>query len=231
MMMNNEWDELYYRELPKPYMQALFRFLQDEYAHKTIYPPKNEVFTALRLTPLDQVKVVILGQDPYHGPNQAHGLAFSVNPQCPLPPSLKNIYKELEDEYQTPISRSGDLRDWARQGVLLLNPIMSVEAGRPLSHQNKGWETFTNEILKKLNEENRPIVFILWGNKARSAKRLLNNPNHLVLESAHPSPLSASRGFFGSNCFQKANAFLEAHGVQAIDWIKSNKKEGSISSF
>lgn len=231
MMMNNEWDELYYRELPKPYMQALFRFLQDEYAHKTIYPPKNEVFTALRLTPLDQVKVVILGQDPYHGPNQAHGLAFSVNPQCPLPPSLKNIYKELEDEYQTPISRSGDLRDWARQGVLLLNPIMSVEAGRPLSHQNKGWETFTNEILKKLNEENRPIVFILWGNKARSAKRLLNNPNHLVLESAHPSPLSASRGFFGSNCFQKANAFLEAHGVQPIDWIKSNKKEGSISSF
>lgn len=231
MMMNNEWDELYYRELSKPYMQALFQFLQDEYAHKTIYPPKNEVFTALRLTPLDQVKVVILGQDPYHGPNQAHGLAFSVNPQCPLPPSLKNIYKELEEEYQRPVSRTGDLRDWARQGVLLLNPIMSVEAGKPLSHQNKGWETFTNEILKKLNEENRPIVFILWGNKARSAKRLLTNPDHLVLESAHPSPLSASRGFFGSNCFQKANAFLEAHGIQPIDWIQSNKKEGSVSSF
>ena len=226
-MMNNDWDPLYQQEFSKPYMQDLFRFLQQEYATKTIYPPKEQVFSALRLTPLSKVKVVILGQDPYHGPNQAHGIAFSVNPDQPIPPSLKNIYKELESEYHTPILRSGDLRDWARQGVLLLNPIMSVQRGKPLSHQNKGWERFTNTLLEALNAQDRPIVFILWGNKARSLKKMLTNPEHLVLESAHPSPLSASRGFFGSNCFQKANAFLEAHHIQPIQWTKSNlKKEG-----
>ncbi len=222
-MINNEWNELLERESQKPYMKELKKILVSEYNTQTIYPPKSQIFSALELTPPSHVKVVILGQDPYHGPGQAHGLAFSVNPTVQTPPSLKNIYKELEAEYNTVIDRSGDLRDWAKQGVLLLNPILTVREHQPLSHQKIGWQLFTNEILRTLNDLKQPIVFILWGAKAREAKKFLTNPNHLILESAHPSPLSASRGFFGSNCFKKANDYLIAHHETPIEWTCSNK--------
>lgn len=222
-MINNEWNALLERECQKPYMKELKKILVSEYSTQTVYPPKAQIFSALELTPPSHVKVVILGQDPYHGPGQAHGLAFSVNPTVQTPPSLKNIYKELEMEYHTSIDRSGDLRDWAKQGVLLLNPILTVREHQPLSHQKIGWQLFTNEILKTLNDLEQPIVFILWGAKAREAKKFLTNPNHLILESAHPSPLSASRGFFGSNCFIKANDYLIAHHETPIEWIQPNK--------
>ncbi|EOS59309.1 uracil-DNA glycosylase [Firmicutes bacterium M10-2] len=222
-MINNEWNELLERESQKPYMKELKKILVSEYNTQTIYPPKSQIFSALELTPPSHVKVVILGQDPYHGPGQAHGLAFSVNPTVQTPPSLKNIYKELEAEYNTVIDRSGDLRDWAKQGVLLLNPILTVREHQPLSHQKIGWQLFTNEILRTLNDLKQPIVFILWGAKAREAKKFLTNPNHLILESAHPSPLSVSRGFFGSNCFKKANDYLIAHHETPIEWTCSNK--------
>lgn len=222
-MIHNEWNFILEQECAKPYIQALKKLLAAEYKTTTVYPPKDQIFSALELTSPSQVKVVILGQDPYHGPRQAHGLAFSVNPEIPLPPSLKNIYKELEAEYHTSVQRTGDLRDWARQGVLLLNPILTVREHQPLSHQKIGWQLFTNEILKALNDLPQPIVFILWGAKAREAKKFLTNPNHLILESAHPSPLSASRGFFGSNCFKKANEYLEAHHETPIRWTESNQ--------
>lgn len=171
---------------------------------------------------MDQVKVVIIGQDPYHGPNQAQGLSFSVPANQKIPPSLQNIYKELEREYQQPIYRSGDLQDWAKQGVLLLNAALSVEAGKPNSHANIGWKTFTDDILRVLNKEDRPIVFMLWGYNARQAAKFLNNPNHLVLQSTHPSPLSAHKGFIGCNHFKQANSFLESHGLEPIHWIRDN---------
>jgi uracil-DNA glycosylase len=222
MEFHNDWQALFDQEIQKPYLNALNHILAKEYKTKNIYPPKDQIFSAFLNTPMKDVKVVILGQDPYHGPGQAHGLAFSVNPDCPIPPSLRNIYQELEQEYGVTLNRSGDLHDWAKQGVLLLNPILTVEQGHPLSHQNLGWQDFTNEAIKKLNELDQPIVFMLWGSKARQVKKLLNNPNHLILESAHPSPLSAYRGFFGNNHFKQANDFLLTHGQSPIDWTKSN---------
>ena len=218
----NSWNELMSREMEKGYMKDLRLTLENEYAGKTIYPPKALIFNALETTPLDQVKVVILGQDPYHGPNQAMGYAFSVPASEKIPPSLQNMYKELEGEYQMPVRRSGDLSDWAAQGVLLLNPILTVEEHKPLSHQNLGWQQFTDAVLQQLNEQDQPIVFLLWGAQAKKAKRFLNNPNHLVLESSHPYPLSAYRGFFGSGPFNTANEFLESHGTKGIDWTASN---------
>ena len=223
MIMNNDWDSLFEQEIQKEYLIHIRYFLAKEYKTKNIYPPKEDIFSAFKLTAKKDTKVVILGQDPYHGPGQAHGLAFSVNPNVAIPPSLRNMYKEIELEYNVKLNRSGDLRDWAKQGVLMLNPILTVEEHKPLSHQKIGWQTFTNQALIELNKEDRPIVFLLWGNKAKEASKLLNNPNHLILTSVHPSPLSASRGFFGCNHFKIANQFLEEHGASPINWIASNK--------
>lgn len=222
MEFHNDWQPLFDQEIQKPYLQKIDQQLARDYKTRHIYPAKENIFAAFTNTPLKDVKVVILGQDPYHGAGQAHGLAFSVNPDKPIPPSLRNIYKEIEDEYKVPFTRTGDLHDWAKQGVLLLNPILTVEEGKPLSHQSYGWQNFTDEALRMLDKEDKPIVFLLWGAKAQQAKKLLHNPNHLVLTSPHPSPLSASRGFFGNGHFKKANEFLEAHGETPIDWTASN---------
>lgn len=219
------WQQLFEQEEQKGYLQTIRDRLEQEYTHQTIYPAKENLFRALEETPLDQVKAVILGQDPYHGPNQAMGFAFSVPKNQKIPPSLQNIYKELEDEYRQPVERTGSLADWAKQGVLLLNPILSVQAGRPMSHADLGWQQLTDEILRVLNAQPQPIVFFLWGAQARKAKCFLNNPAHLVLESAHPSPLSAYRGFFGSSQFVRANQFLESHGVPGIDWTRNNMND------
>lgn len=219
-----DWQTLMQQEFDKGILGPIRQKLDAAYANTTVYPAKENLFQALERTPLDEVKVVILGQDPYHGPNQAQGFSFSVPASEKIPPSLQNIYKELEQEYGKPVKRSGDLSDWADQGVLLLNTILSVEQGKPLSHQNLGWQDFTDDILKALNEQKQPIVFLLWGAQARKAKRFLTNPNHLVLESAHPSPLSASRGFFGNSHFKTANDFLEQHGSAGIDWTRDNRQ-------
>ena len=220
--MSNSWDELFQREKQKDYLMQIDYALAKEYKTKQIYPPKDKIFSALQAVPKENVKVVILGQDPYHGPGQAHGMAFSVNHGVPIPPSLRNMYQELENEYDIPFHRDGNLEDWAYDGVLLLNPILTVEQGKPLSHQNLGWQRFTDEVIKELEKSDQPIVYLLWGSKARAAKRLITNPNHLVLESAHPSPLSAYRGFFGNGHFRKANDFLQSHDVKPIDWTHSN---------
>lgn len=217
------WEEIMEKELANGTLGEIRQKLEVAYATSTVYPAKENLFRALEMTPLDQVKVVILGQDPYHGENQAQGYSFSVPANMKIPPSLVNIYKELSQEFQTNVDRSGDLSDWAAQGVLLLNAVLSVEAGKPMSHHKIGWQAFTNDLLQVLNEQDQPIVFLLWGSQARAAKQFLTNPNHLVLESAHPSPLSANRGFFGNNHFLMANQFLADHGVQPIDWTRSNR--------
>lgn len=225
----NNWDELMQQEMDKGYLQDIRNKLEDEYAHKTIYPAKENIFRALEETPIQDVKVVILGQDPYINPNQAQGFAFSVPKSTRIPPSLQNIYKELAMEYQQDIHRSGDLSDWAKQGVLLLNPILTVEAGKSMSHGGLGWQRFTDAVIDELNKQDQPIVFLLWGAQARKVAKRLDNPNHLILESPHPSPLSASRGFFGSNHFLRANDFLQSKGVAPIDWIRDNTNDPEIS--
>ena len=218
------WEELMKKESENGTLGPIKEKLEEAYAHSIVYPARENLFRALDMTPMDQVKVVILGQDPYHEPGQAQGFSFSVPAKAKTPPSLVNIYKELAEEYGQPVNRSGDLSDWAAQGVLLLNSILSVEQGKPLSHAGFGWQTFTNDILKELNTLDQPIVFLLWGAQARKAKEFLNNPNHLVLESPHPSPLSASRGFFHNGHFRMANEFLESKGVEGIDWIRNNRQ-------
>jgi len=215
---HNEWDSILKDEFQKEYYQHLRRFLIYEYTHASVYPPKENIYEALRLTDYGKVKVVILGQDPYHGPGQAHGLAFSVPAAQKIPPSLVNIYKEIERDCQVRMGQSGNLESWARQGVLLLNAVLTVRAGLPRSHANQGWETFTNNVLALLNQQNRPIVFLLWGNDAKAKQFLLTNPNHLILTAPHPSPLSAYQGFFGCSHFSKANAFLISHSQEPIDW-------------
>lgn len=217
-ILGNDWDEVLGPEFEKEYYQKLRSFLDQEYAHKTIYPPARDLYNALRITSYRDTKVVILGQDPYHEPGQAMGLSFSVRKGIPLPPSLRNIYKELHDELGCSIPHSGDLTPWARQGVLLLNAVLTVEEGRAGSHAGKGWETLTDTIIAKLDEKEGPLVYLLWGRYARNKKALLKNPEHLILESAHPSPLSASYGFFGNGHFRKANAYLSANGEVPIDW-------------
>ncbi|MCF7932667.1 MAG: uracil-DNA glycosylase [Acholeplasmataceae bacterium] len=210
------WDKMIAAELKKPYFQDLIRFLKAEDARKTILPVKDNRMNAFKLTPFDEVKVVIIGQDPYHNLGQAHGLSFSVE-QGPWPPSLKNIYKELHDDLG--IKReTGNLSGWARQGVLLLNRVLTVEIHQPLSHQNHGWEMFTEEAVRLIAHKETPVVFILWGAHAQKVRPLINNPRHLVLTSVHPSPLSASRGFFGSKPFSKTNAYLEKEGLEPIDF-------------
>lgn len=216
-MINKKWDVVLKDEFESPYFEKLGVFVKNEYRHKTIYPEYKDIFNALRYTDYDDVKVVILGQDPYHGDKEAHGLSFSVREGIPMPPSLRNIFKELKDDIGV-VRTQTDLTDWAKQGVLLLNSIMTVVKDTPLSHKDKGWEIFTDNIIKKLGEREKPMVFILWGSYARSKKELIQNKNHLILESVHPSPLSASRGFFGSKPFSKTNQFLEKNGMSKINW-------------
>ena len=216
--LGNDWDSILENEFRKPYYLSLREFLKSEYSTRRIYPDMYHIFNALKATAFSAVRVVILGQDPYHGAGQAHGLCFSVQKGVPQPPSLQNIFKEINSELGIPIPTHGDLSHWADQGVLLLNTSLTVREGLPGSHSGKGWEVFTDRIISLVNELPRPVVFLLWGSHARSKKVLLTNRHHLILESAHPSPLSAYRGFFGNGHFRKANEFLVANGVTAIDW-------------
>ncbi|MCH5172219.1 MAG: uracil-DNA glycosylase [Erysipelotrichales bacterium] len=213
------WEELFLIVKQKEYAKKMNQILSKEYATHTVYPPRKDMFKAFQLTPLKNVKVVIIGQDPYHEENQAMGLSFSVPTGVPLPPSLQNIYKEIENNFGIKMRNDGDLTYLAKQGVLLLNTILSVRKSMPLSHQNIGYDLFVQDVLSAINEQNQPIVFILWGSYARSLKKYLNNPNHLILESTHPSPLSANRGgFFNQYHFLKANKFLKDHGESEINW-------------
>ena len=218
VVIGNDWDEIIGEEFKKDYYIRLREFLKEEYAKHTVYPDMYSIFNALKLTPYKDVRVVILGQDPYHEPNQAHGLCFSVQDGTPLPPSLKNIYKELEADLGIPPSKSGDLTRWAKQGVLLLNTVLTVRRGEANSHKGKGWELLNDEIIRKLNDKTEPVVFILWGANARSKKSLITNPIHGIIESAHPSPLSAFNGFFGSRPFSRANKFLILNRIPPINW-------------
>ena len=222
-MITNDWLASISDEFKKPYYQELYKFVLEEYNTRVVYPPADDIFNALHLTPLSQVKVVILGQDPYHNEHQAHGLSFSVLPeQKELPPSLQNIYKELQDDLGCYIPNNGYLEKWAKQGVLLLNTVLTVRAHQPASHQGKGWEHFTDAIIEAVNAQDRPIVYMLWGRPAQSKIPMLTNPKHLILKAPHPSPLSAYRGFFGCRHFSQANAFLEKNGVSPIDWQIEN---------
>jgi len=214
----NDWDELLKGEFEKEYYLKLRRFLVKEYSTKTIYPDKYKIFEALKLTAYKDVKVVILGQDPYHGVNQAHGLAFSVQVGVDIPPSLINVYKELADDLGCYIPNNGCLVPWAKQGVLLLNTSLTVVANIPNSHRNKGWGIFTDTVIQLINKKDTPVVFLLWGNNAKDKAKYLTNPKHLVLKTVHPSPLSANRGFFGCKHFSKANEFLRKNGMAPIDW-------------
>ncbi len=216
-MINESWDDFLNEQFNQDYFKKLSSFLTQEYLHKTIYPPKVEVFSSFYFTDLDKVKVVILGQDPYHQENQACGLAFAVKPNVALPPSLINIYKEIEDDLNVKMSNNGYLVKWAKQGVMLLNAVLTVEQSRANSHRGKGWEIFTDNVIAHLNKQDQPIVFLLWGNNAKEKIRLLDNPKHLVLTSVHPSPLSAHRGFLGCKHFSKTNEFLVKNGVEPID--------------
>lgn len=221
-MISNDWLNVLGDEFKKPYYKELYQFIKTEYNTKQVFPPAEDIFNAFHLTPLNLVRVVIIGQDPYHNVGQAHGLCFSVKPDVVIPPSLMNIYHELHDDLGCYIPNNGCLVKWAQQGVLLLNTVLTVRAHAANSHQGKGWEEFTNAAIRALNEQNRPIVFILWGRPAQMKKAMLNNPNHLILEAPHPSPLSASRGFFGSRPFSKTNEFLRANGAETIDWQIEN---------
>ena len=221
-ILKNDWNELVKDEISKDYYLSLREFLKNEYTTKIIYPDKYDIFNALHYTSYKDVKVVILGQDPYHGPNQAHGLSFSVSPGVKIPPSLLNIYKELNSDLGCYIPNNGYLKKWADQGVLLLNTSLTVRAGEANSHKNKGWEIFTDKIISLINEKTDPVVFLLWGNNAINKKKLITNKQHLILSSTHPSPLSASRGFFGSKPFSKINKFLISVNKAPIDWQIEN---------
>lgn len=218
MAVQADWKILLDAEINEDYYLKLLDWIKNEYRHKHIFPPKKDVFNALVFTSYENTKTVILGQDPYPNVGQGMGLSFSVNKGVPFPKSLQNIFAELQADLGCKIPKHGSLQKWAEQGVLLLNTSLTVEERKPNSHQNKGWEIFTDKIISLVNEKIEPVVFILWGNNARSKKRLITNPHHLILESAHPSPLSANRGFFGSKPFSKTNAFLIAHKREPIDW-------------
>lgn len=216
--IESSWKEKLQGEFDKPYFKTLTDFVRDEYSHYRIYPPGELIFNAFNLCPFDKVKVVLLGQDPYHEPGQAQGLCFSVNDGQTFPPSLVNIFKEIKDDIGTAIPQSGSLVRWAEQGVLLLNATLTVREHQAGSHQNKGWETFTDEVIKILNADKEHVVFMLWGNYAQRKGALIDRSRHLVLTSAHPSPLSAHRGFFGNHHFSLANSFLREHGMSEIVW-------------
>lgn len=217
-ILNNDWEAMLASEFEQPYYKELRQFLKEEYQGRTIYPDMYDIFNALRLTPFASTKVVILGQDPYHGPGQAHGLSFSVKPGVSTPPSLQNMFKELRDDLGCKIPNNGYLVRWAEQGVLLLNTVMTVREATPNSHKGKGWERFTDRIIEHLNQREQPVIFILWGSHAQQKMQLITNNHHLVLRSVHPSPLSAHRGFFGSKPYSQANAFLKGIGSDEIDW-------------
>lgn len=216
------WEKALRADFSAPYYRKLYETVRSEYKTKVIYPPANDIFNAFHFTPLEEVKAVILGQDPYHEEGQAHGLCFSVRENIDIPPSLVNIYKELNTDLGCYIPNNGYLEKWARQGVLLLNSVLTVRAHQAFSHSNIGWQTFTDHVIQAVNAQDRPIVFLLWGKPARDKKVLLNNKKHLILEAPHPSPLSAYRGFFGCRHFSKANEFLQANGISPIDWQIEN---------
>ena len=226
--ISNDWLEPLTPEFSKPYYAKLYRTVTEEYRTHRIFPPADDIFNAFALTPLANVKVVILGQDPYHGEGQAHGLSFSVRPGIEIPPSLVNIYQELHDDLGCYIPDNGCLTKWAQQGVLLLNTVLTVRAHQAFSHAEIGWQEFTDAAIRILDRQDRPIVYLLWGKPAQRKAAMLHNPKHLILESPHPSPLSAYRGFFGSRPFSRANAFLEANGVKPIDWQIENIGKGTI---
>lgn len=216
--IGNDWDIMLQDEFDRPYFKRLENFLTEERARYEIYPPQEDVFNALRYSSFQDTKVVILGQDPYHEPGQAHGLCFSVNKGVTIPPSLVNIYKEIENDLGIKMPGHGYLADWAKQGVLLLNTVLTVRRGQANSHKGKGWETFTDRIVEILNERQKPMVFILWGANAKSKTELITNKEHMVITGAHPSPLSAWKGFFGGRYFSKANRYLEITGQEPVDW-------------
>ncbi|MFE6798698.1 uracil-DNA glycosylase [Paenibacillus chitinolyticus] len=217
-ILKNDWAELLSEEFEKPYYLKLREFLKQEYAERTIYPEMHDIFNALHYTAFKDVKAVILGQDPYHGPGQAHGLSFSVKPGIPAPPSLKNMFKEMKDDIGCPLPGTGYLKHWADQGVLLLNTVLTVRAGEANSHKGKGWELFTDKVIETLNRKETPVLFILWGSHAQSKTQLIDLNRHGVIKAPHPSPLSAHRGFFGSKPYSKANAWLREQGIEPIDW-------------
>ena len=219
---HNEWDQLLESEFQKPYYMDLWEYLDEEYKNQTVYPPMEQLFSALNYTNYNDVKAVILGQDPYHGPNQSHGLAFSVKPGVRIPPSLRNMYKELNSDLGCYIPNNGYLEKWAQEGVLLLNTSFTVRGGEANSHRKIGWQIFTDNIIQLLNERPDPVVFILWGNNAIKKQELITNPYHHIIKSFHPSPLSASRGFFGSKPFSRTNEFLISVGKEPIDWQIEN---------
>lgn len=222
-MLTNDWSLALKDEFNKPYYRDLYRFVKEEYSTKVVYPPADDIFNALHLTPLKDVKVLILGQDPYHNEHQAHGLSFSVLPdQKDIPPSLQNIYKELQEDLGCYIPNNGYLKKWADQGVLMLNTVLTVRAHEPNSHQGRGWENFTDAIIQAVNQKDEPVVYMLWGKPAQSKIPMLTNPKHLILKAPHPSPLSAYRGFFGCRHFSKCNEFLSKNGLEPIDWQIEN---------
>lgn len=221
-VLNNDWLDEVGDEFHKKYYLQLDQFIKEEYSNYIVYPKADNIFSAFHFTPYEQVKVVIIGQDPYHNEGQAHGLCFSVQPKVKIPPSLVNIYKELQDDLSCFIPNNGYLVKWAKQGVLMLNTVLTVRAHQANSHQAKGWEQFTDAVIHALNEKDAPIVFILWGRPAQMKKKMLTNPRHLILEAPHPSPLSSYRGFFGSKPFSKTNIFLTENGLTPIDWQIEN---------
>jgi len=221
-MIGNKWDEILKDEFDKTYFKDLIKFIDAEYKNKIIYPYYPNIFNALRYTDYDDVKVVIIGQDPYHGMGEAHGLSFSVLDGVNKPPSLKNIFKELKEDLNINEPANGNLTNWTKEGVMLLNSVLTVEKDKPASHQNRGWETFTDAVIQKINEKQKPVVFILWGSFAKSKKLLITNKNHYIIESAHPSPFSANKGFFGSKPFSKANEFLVKNHENPINWEIKN---------
>ena len=221
--IQNDWLPALSKEFGKPYYRDLYYFVKEEYSKGTVYPPADDIFNAFHFTPLSEVKVLLLGQDPYHNANQAHGLSFSVLPSQPeIPPSLQNIYKELNSDLGCYIPNNGYLKKWADQGVLCLNTVLTVRAHQANSHQGHGWEEFTDAVIRAVNEQDRPIVYFLWGAPAQKKANMLNNPKHLVLKAPHPSPLSAYRGFFGCRHFSQCNEFLKANGIEPIDWQIEN---------
>jgi uracil-DNA glycosylase len=224
-MITNDWLEVMRGEFQKPYYKKLFQQVQQEYSEAQVFPPAEDIFNAFHLTPFHQVKVVIIGQDPYHNDGQAHGLSFSVKPDMKIPPSLQNIYQELHTDLGCYIPNNGYLVKWAKQGVLMLNAVLTVRAHEAYSHQGLGWQEFTSAAISALDGQDPPIVFLLWGKPAQSKKALLHNPNHLILEAPHPSPLSAYRGFFGCKHFSQTNDFLTSHGETAVDWQIDNEVE------
>ncbi|MCR8641313.1 uracil-DNA glycosylase [Paenibacillus sp. N1-5-1-14] len=216
--LKSDWKSILGEEWNKPYMLELLAYMADEYRDHEVFPAQEQVFAALEATPYEATKVVILGQDPYHGAGQAHGMSFSVQPGVAIPPSLRNMYKELHSDLELPIPTHGCLRAWSEQGVLLLNTVLTVRSGEPLSHRKRGWETFTDEVIRQLNTKQEPVVFILWGNEAIKKAEMLDRSRHHILTSVHPSPLSARRGFFGSRPYSQTNEFLVRHGLTPIDW-------------